>query len=125
MNSRTVIKQTLEAGLDDWIYLDEIVGIVRGHDPDLTGQSLVMTVLDVVRFVLDHDLMQVGEIPNGFVPWNLTTAQALSRVEAEWQPPGRELTISDICWLASTPAGDRLAESWDELAPEYFEATNE
>lgn len=37
----------------------------------------------------------------GFVPWALSPAAALERVEAEWDSPGRAPTIGEIVWFTA------------------------
>jgi hypothetical protein len=56
--------------------------------------------------------MVVGDLSGArgrFSPWRLSTADALEKIREQWLSLNRSINIGDVCWLANTSEGDKLA----------------
>jgi len=90
--------------------------------------SLREASLRAIEFLVDHGLMQLGDLevvgsavpepsegprtrppPVRFEPWAMSNQEALARVRREWWDPEKNLDPGNICWLQNTPAGDEVA----------------
>ena len=78
----------------------------RAIDPNLVREK----VLQVIR-----DLLEAGLIDAGFpgdhgkwASWNLSPAETMRRIDAEWDALGHPPNIGDIVWFISTIEGDRV-----------------
>lgn len=78
----------------------------RAIDPNLVREK----VLHIVRDLLDAGLIDAGfPADHGrWESWNLSPAETMSRIEAEWDALGHPPTIGDIVWFVSTIEGDRV-----------------
>lgn len=84
----------------------QLVERERAIDQNLVRKE----VLHVVR-----DLLEAGLIDAGFTAdhgrwesWNLSPAETMSRIEAEWDALGHSPNIGDVVWFISTIEGDRV-----------------
>jgi hypothetical protein len=104
MGLEDVLESLVEECHEDHVGLWRIVNAVRfdlGPKNPTDTQSLT---LRLVRSLLDERGMQVGHpAPDGrhFVSWDLTTDQALKRIEKEWAALGREPNIGEVAWFTS------------------------
>jgi hypothetical protein len=58
--------------------------------------------LQMARELLESGHVQAGfPTPDGrgFVPWQLSSAEVLARIEREWDSLGREPNIGDVVWF--------------------------
>ncbi len=110
MTAPEVVEALLLSGLDDWIYLAEVVSTVRSVEDPETEEALVDEVISTIEQMLDDGLLKIGDVTDGgFFEWDLPVDAALERVKREWGQLGTHLSIGDVCWLATTPEGDRRA----------------
>jgi hypothetical protein len=106
-----VERRVLGLGLVDWVHFVEVVDLVRADDPALSEATLHQRVLDVLRSLLEKGLIEVGDVQEagGFRRWSGTAEDTLERIGREWASLERQPGLGDVCWLANTDAGDRLA----------------
>ena|SRR5712692_735747 len=70
--------------------------------------------LQLVQELLESGLVQAGlPTPDGkeFRPWPLTTREAITRINSEWNTLGREPNIGDLVWFTTTEKGDKELEA--------------
>lgn len=106
MKSDQIIKDIVVSGADDWVAFGAITCRLG---PGLTDDEILHAALEIVREVLDHGWMEIGDTSPEFVPRGWTTHQALNWIEQEWHRLGSEAERACMCWFANTPAGDELA----------------
>ncbi len=113
----TVIAEALDEvvvrGADDWVMLTEVdaclISAAARHDVAL--EDRVEVALEVVRRALEDGLMVAGDVGDaGFAPWNSSPTAAFARIADEWRAIGPSLTMGDIGWLDTTPAGEARAD---------------
>lgn len=106
-----LVEDVLVAGLDDWVFLAEVVWVVKSTRASIEDHDLVEETLKVIRGLLNEGLADIGDVTEGgFFEWNLPVDVAIERVRSEWKSLGRELYPGDVCWLANTKLGDERAE---------------
>ena len=104
MTTEDVLESLVNECHDDHVGLWEIVNAVRfdlGSDKPVETRT---TTLRLVRCLLQERGMQVGHpAPDGrhFVSWNVSTDQAVARIEKEWSALGREPSIGEVVWFTS------------------------
>lgn len=102
-----LVREALDAGLDDWVMLHTVVWIAR----DAAAVDFPAVVRALIERLIDDGLMVPGDIgESGFEAWQVPADAAIQRVleqcEAlEWNP------LTDGCWFANTPRGDELAQA--------------
>ena len=113
MNARDqCVNEILLAGSDDWVYLAEALRIVEVNTGEHPSSAMRIT-LDIVRELLEGDLVQVGDVTDvGFQAWKMSTDECLRRIEAECEALGREPSLGEICWLQNTEAGNRIVKNF-------------
>lgn len=106
----TVYEKVLKSGEDDWMYLAEIASFVREEMPDSDEETVFEYTLRVLYELTNDGFVVIGDLSHGkFVPWPLSTSEALMRVRNEWKAMNRPISISDVCWISNTPSGDKRA----------------
>lgn len=107
-------KCILDIGFDDWMYLAEVVQLVRA---DLKTDDLVVVMpstISLIGMLVCEKLVIVGNIPRygrHFLPW-LGSIEAISaRIRRDWLALGRELIPGDVSWLCNTAHDDEVARS--------------
>lgn len=106
MTSQDILENLVDECHEDHVGLWRVVNAVR-YDLGFTNpmETQAMT-LRLVQGLLDEEGMQIGHpAPDGrhFVPWNLSSEQAISRIEKEWSALGREPNIGEIAWFTTAP----------------------
>lgn len=94
---------------EDWVSLGEaryLVGLTSSGGPP----ELRELTLSAIESLVSDGLVELGDLQPQFERWGVDDATALRRVRDGWAVPGVELRPGDVCWLATTPAGDDLAE---------------
>ncbi|MBA3947899.1 MAG: hypothetical protein H0X37_25520 [Herpetosiphonaceae bacterium] len=112
MTSQVVTNELLIDGLDDWVYLAQLKGILL-HVAGITNEQVIMEeALATLDVVLRAGFVEIGDVIKnvGFVPWNMSIEAALDRVRREWQQLNGGPSLGDICWLQNTPKGNCEAE---------------
>jgi hypothetical protein len=124
------IRLTLIGGCDDWVQASEIIGNIFNLDTifhkdvapevlkavrDANGTAAEFTIardlsVEIIRRVLTEDLMMIGDIGNGFIPWPLTIEGSLRKVEAMWATMGGKLPGHGVYWLCNTDRGYEIGE---------------
>jgi hypothetical protein len=91
--------------------LSEVEGAFRRAATTESTDQIADLTVDVVAAMLENDLVVVGSVreSNGFEPWGLAPAEALTRIRSEWRVLGRPLEMGDICWFSNTALGDQRA----------------
>jgi len=110
MTTKQCIDDLLMRGCDDWLYVAEVVSVVKcvaGGSPI----ELQRLTIDLIQLVAQQGLMEVGDLSNdGFHKWDLPIEACLSRVQREWNALGRNPSLGEICWLQITDKGRELGE---------------
>jgi hypothetical protein len=75
----------------------QLVERERAIDPTLVREQ-VLHIIDA-GFPADHGTWE---------SWNLSPAETMRRIEAEWDALGHPPNIGDIVWFVSTIEGDRV-----------------
>lgn len=106
-----VITDILLRGNADWVYLAEVVWSIKSIEGEQEKDKMMERSLSVIRELLASGLADIGDVTDGgFFEWNMPLDEAIDRVRTEWMALDHDLWPGDVCWLANTPAGDRLAE---------------
>jgi hypothetical protein len=110
---RLILQLCMEEQVGLWFVIPHIDDFYRGDD----RASIKSRTSMVLEALMKDGLIRAGaptKDGRGFVPWELSTDGAITRIEKEWSALGREPSIGDIVWFAATPAGERLI---DRLIP--------
>jgi hypothetical protein len=112
-----LVDELLGRGLDDWVSLAEVVGLVRQAVPQVNEEDLQENCVALIRDVVDAGLMTLGEVSDGgFFEWQEPLDEAIGRIREAWDTkPETEWWFA--CWLANTPAGDSRARSLNSRDP--------
>ncbi len=93
----------LQDAQEDYVGLWAVLWEVMHACPSLDSQSAKQATLMIIRESLEADGVVPGEFMNKtFVPWNLTTGQALDRIERAWASLGRAPNIGEIVWFVAS-----------------------
>lgn len=86
-------------GLDDWLYLAEIEGVLRhtiGIDPPSNGLKEI--TLEVVEKLVKNGLFEVGDLARGdrkgFHAWGTSIENTMQEIRRRWSALGRPINIS-------------------------------
>lgn len=101
--------EILWSGTDDWVSLAEAAAIVA-DERVVTSDSVRTETLDILAGLLRDDLVQAGEVSDGFHPWSLGPDAALRVISEQWADSSRGLSLAEGIWFANTAQGDALAE---------------
>ena len=100
------LDEVLESLVDecraDHVGLWEIVNAVQFDLGCENPQQIQALTLQLVRDLLSKRGMQVGHpTPDGrqFVSWDLSSDEAVSRIEQEWSALRREPNIGEVAWF--------------------------
>ncbi len=125
INIKQCIGDILTDGLVDDVGAYWIAAVVRRNgasDPTAVRSAAIA----VIRRVLESGLMRIGDInvlsvpqqgsvlrPVAFRQWTESPAEAVARVEREWDgavaPLGWYPEPGALCWLVNTESGDAMA----------------
>lgn len=98
-------------GNADWVHLAEVKWVVKSIGGERAKDRVIESSLDVIRELLESRLADIGDVTDGgFFEWNLPIEDAIKRVRGDWVKLDQELRPGDVCWLANTAAGNKLAE---------------
>lgn len=107
MNLEHALDELLKRGVADWIDAGEVAHVARSVGGAQTEAEIQALSLELVRAVLEHGLMTIGEVSeNGFHPWTKPISEVLPSVAREWRGLGRGLLIGELFWLSNTASGD-------------------
>src|SRR5947208_1528245 len=111
-----IAADVLDRGLDDWVALGEVAWVVRYRTNLQSPQRIKDMTKEVVEEMLNNEYALVGDLilledrkKIEFRPWNLSTAEAIERIDTLWEEyggPTAKTHGSDVCWLSNTPKGD-------------------
>lgn len=93
---------------DDFVGLWQIVGAVRRLYPRANTARVRALTMQVVGRLLSERRARPGaptDDGRGFTPWDLSSDQALGRIEQEWDALAREPDIGEIVWFDSLTGG--------------------
>ena len=114
----TISADVLILGLDDWINLPEVAGIVRSHLSSSDPTQLFPVSIALLRQLLSSGLVEVGDLTGEggrFRPWDLDIDATIMEIERRWTKYGGPLDIDTgefVCWLSNTQEGDRKARTF-------------
>jgi len=101
-------RRVLRAGLDDWIPLQAIDGMMRQLGVPAGAEAKVMG-LALIYDLARERLVEIGDVTDrGFVPWEVPVELAIQRIAEEWQDSDGD-RWAFFCWLSNTEQGDREA----------------
>jgi hypothetical protein len=114
--------EILARGQSDYTGLWELPAVLRHIEPDMSPMEIKKSILKSVRSLASKELVEIGELARisideplvEFVRWPVSVAQAMERIETEWDSLAGELDIGAIGWLSNTPAGDFVAQGLRE-----------
>lgn len=108
-NKRTLEEDILANGTVDWIDPAFLIQFVRFSGISDSG-SLRDLAVGVLARLLFEGLVEIGDVRDGFTPWDLSPAEALKRVVREWSDCA-DPTETWLFWLNTTPAGVAIGEA--------------
>lgn len=107
-----VLAQVLSENRRDCLSLGMFVHYVKARSAE-EGDALRLRVLRHLENALAAGYLVPGDVVDArFHPWSDSYSRALKRVESAW-PAGSDLSyekLQDVCWLANTASGDRVAD---------------
>lgn len=114
MSVTAVGSSILEAGLDDWVAIDEVMWfVIRERGAELKRPELYERCVAEVRSLAEAGFVDIGDVRvgEGFVPWGETVAQTVERLRRELfsrvdEPRGAEY----VAWLRVSPSGRALED---------------
>jgi len=112
VNTDAMLDDLLVSGPDDWVMACEVAWVARSKGGARSSDAIRELSVELIRELLDRGLMTIGDVTeSGFHAWELSTAEALDHVDAEWRMLSREPSLGDICWLQLTEKGEARAEA--------------
>lgn len=106
-----VKRETLRAGVVDWVSIGEVYSLVAMRAPSMTETELKSTTFDAVQTLLHQGLMEIGDISHsGFQAWGGTLDSRLDRVST-FMGRGTDKEWGDDAWLCNTVGGDEIVGS--------------
>lgn len=104
------VDAVLQIGLNDWIHVGDIEWVARQHGGATTPAEIIETGLTILRFLLDHELVTIGDLGSGaFVTWEMSKDEAFRSVAQQWRQLGRPPKLGELFWLSNTAKGDERA----------------
>jgi hypothetical protein len=104
-----VTRDLLLRGLDDWLDVNEVAGVVEALGEVEPDRVRVETVARI-RQLLAAGLFEAGDVGTTFVAWNLTAQEAAERIDREWVALDRRPGLGEIGWLSSSASADEIVE---------------
>jgi hypothetical protein len=101
-----IFDQLIVAGADDLVQLDELDWFVkettRRHGLSLDISEHITVAMEVLRIAFEQNFINPGEIPFGFVAWEVGRVTKLEWIESFWRAVGETLGFyfevqSDYC----------------------------
>jgi hypothetical protein len=117
-----IAAEVLQRGLDDWVSLAEVAGVVRSHSVSPDTADVMLPTIGVIEELLNKGLVKVGDLVGSgnqirFQPWEVSVRAAVDEIEKRWLeyggPLGRD-GANDVCWISNTQEGDELARRCQE-----------
>jgi hypothetical protein len=118
-------QEVLVRGLDDWIYLAEIISIAK-RQMLLPDASAIDRSIDALSCLLACGLVEAGMAVRaaGWTPkrpitefraWGTAREETIRRIREEIKRlDGRLPSIGEVCWIRNTDAGNAAARVLDE-----------
>lgn len=113
MNRDDPRAQILLSGSHDWVSLAEAQHILRQAGPPSHASEVRLRTLAVVRDLLRSNLVEAGEIAEGFTIWPGDADEITGRIASLWSDTDDDLWPGQICWLANTRTGNDVAAQID------------
>src|SRR5439155_13366294 len=104
MTTDELLESLVEGCRDDHVGLWEIVNAVQFDLGCQDPRQIQALTLQLVRDLLSRRGMRVGHpAPDGrqFVSWDLSSDEAVSRIERAWSALGREPNIGEVAWFTT------------------------
>jgi hypothetical protein len=108
---RSIKLAVLANCFEDHVGLWEVVRTAQDHLPALADDQLMAVVLRSLKDLLETGLVEAGTPTadgRGFVAWEASPSETLTRIADEWKSLGRAPTIGEIVWFTTSPRGDQL-----------------
>ncbi len=107
MTTNRLVDEILLRGSDDWLMLAEVASLAKHVGGASSDEEVRVMSLSTIRFLLDEGLIRVGDVSDGgFFEWPVKREEAMARLEREWGALGHVPEPGDLCWVATTDAGD-------------------
>lgn len=114
-----LMTKVLILGLDDWVHLAEVAGIVRNYSSVNDTLQLRRETIELINSLLSNNYVRVGDLVGSgakiqFRAWEMDTQATTKEIESRWVNFGGPLSPesgNDVCWLINTQEGDLLAET--------------
>ena len=118
-----ITAEVLQRGLDDWLYLAEVAGVVRSHLVSPNTADVMLATIGAVEELLSKGLVLVGDLVRSgnqlrFQPWEVSVAAAVDEIEKRWLKYGNPIGpdgANDVCWISNTQEGDELGRRYQAL----------
>ena len=107
MRINPCVADLLVRGLDDWIDAAEIAWVAQSDGQAETSSGILRLTLRTIHALLEDGLVEVGMVTreDGFIPWELSSADAVERIEEEWRTKPTGPNLGEVCWLNLTEKG--------------------
>lgn len=121
-----IAAEVLQRGLDDWVDLAEVAGVVRSHSASPDAADVMRPTIGVVEELLNKGLVRMGDLVGSgnqirFQPWEVGVRAAVDEIERRWLEyggPHAQDSGNLVCWISNTQEGDELARRCQEHEPE-------
>ncbi|KOX16378.1 hypothetical protein ADK67_40250 [Saccharothrix sp. NRRL B-16348] len=109
MIEKRIFADVLIEGLEDWVPIDQLIWAAREES---NGRPWKESFTELVHFLLEHDLIQIGELAaEGFSPWKGTAGEVVQLVLDDLERLSWEPKLGSRAWIANTEAGNEVARS--------------
>jgi hypothetical protein len=109
---RTFDEDVLAAGADDWIEPLDLLGTAadQGVDDRQTRRS---TVIGATASLASRGFVVLGDVYDGFRPWDLPPGAAMVRAVRTWATFANcyDVMPGEVFWLQVTPEGEAIGKS--------------
>lgn len=107
------LNSLLECGLDDWVHAALVASVAKSVGGAETEAEIEALSLTLIRNVVEAGYMQLGDVVRdvGFRAWSMPSAQAIDQATRQWQALDHLPDMTELYWLANTPAGDAHARA--------------
>ncbi len=104
------VESVLLSACDDWTGLWEVALDVREISLESREAEVRRLAIEALTHLLSQGWVRIGDlISDGFMPWDLSDAAIIRRIDEEWSALGRDPDIGEIGWLTTTAEGDAVS----------------
>ena len=111
MNAIDNINIIIIMGIDDWVSLSNIEGVVCYNSGQAPNADVKRLALATLREILHQGLMEVGYLrKDGFHKWEMSEREAMEEIDRIWDINEPERKWGYICWFQNTAKGNEKGE---------------